>query len=103
VSNAFVAVLLIHLHFPEVSNLKAKRSELAPVKAHLVKLGGAVAEVDHQDLWQRATLAAAFVAGSVRRLDDHIDAVEGWLDARFEAGAVVERTLTSIEDLRGIA
>ena len=102
-SNAFVAVLLIHLHFPEVESLKAKRSELAPVKAHLDKLGGAVAEVDHQDLWQRSTLAAAFVAGSARRLDDHVDAVEGWLDARFEAGARVERTLASIDDLVGIA
>ena len=102
-SNAFVAVLLIHLHFPEVENLKAKRSELAPVKAHLDKLGGAVAEVDHQDLWQRATLLAAFVAGSARRLDDHLDVVEGWLDARFEGGVVVERTLSSYEDLVGIA
>jgi uncharacterized protein YlxP (DUF503 family) len=103
VSKAFVAVLLIHLHFPEVASLKGKRSELAPVKAHLVKVGAAVAEVDHQDLWQRATLAAAFVAGSARRLDDHVDAVEGWLDARFEAGVVVERTLASFEDLVGIA
>jgi uncharacterized protein len=103
VSNAFVAVLLIHLHFPEVASLKGKRSELAPVKTHLDKLGGAVAEVDHQDLWQRSTLVAAFVSGSARRLDDHLDAVEGWLEARFEGGVVVERTLASYEDLVGIA
>jgi uncharacterized protein YlxP (DUF503 family) len=103
VSNAFVAVLLIELHFPEVASLKGKRSELAPVKAHLDKLGGAVAEVDHQDLWQRATLAAAFVSGSARRLEDHLDTVEGWLDARFEQGVRVERTLASFEDLGGIA
>ena len=37
-SSAFVAVLLIHLHFPEVENLKAKRSELAPVKAAVLPL-----------------------------------------------------------------
>ena len=46
---------------------------------------------------------SAFVAGSARRLDDHLDAVEGWLDARFEGGVVVERTLASYEDLVGIA
>jgi uncharacterized protein YlxP (DUF503 family) len=103
VSNAFIAVLLVDLHFPEVASLKAKRSELAPVKAHLDKLGGAVAEVDHQDLWQRATLAAAFVAGSASRLDSHVDAVEGWLDARFPQGVRIERTLASWEDLGGIA
>jgi uncharacterized protein YlxP (DUF503 family) len=103
VSNAFVAVLRIELHFPDVGSLKGKRSELAPVKAHLAKLGGAVAEVDHQDLWQRGTLAAAFVAGSARRLEDHLEAVEGWLDARFEQGVRIERTLASFEDLVGIA
>ena len=102
-SRAFVAVLLIELHFPEVASLKGKRSELAPVKAHLAKLGATVAEVDHQDLWQRATLAAALVAGSPGRLDEQVDAIEGWLGARFEHGARVERTLTSFEDLVGIA
>ena len=102
-SRAFVAVLLIHLHFPDVESLKGKRSELAPVRAHLDKLGGAIAEVDHQDLWQRATLVAAFVAGSPGRLEDHLDAVEGWLDARFPQGVRIERTLASWDDLVGIA
>ena len=102
-SNAFVAVLLVHLHFPDVESLKGKRSELAPVRAHLDKMGGAVAEVDHQDLWQRATLAAAFVAGSASRLDAHVDAVQDWLDARFPQGVRVERTLASWDDLGGIA
>jgi uncharacterized protein YlxP (DUF503 family) len=102
-SRAFVAVLLIELHFPEVGSLKGKRAELAPVKAHLVKLGAAVAEVDHQDLWQRATLAAALVAGSPGRLDGHVAAIEGWLGARFEHGVRVERMLASWDDLVGIA
>ena len=49
----------IHLHFPEAGSLKAKRKELPSVKAQLhARLGVAVAEVDHQDPWQRATLAA---------------------------------------------
>jgi len=97
-----VDVLVVHLHFPGATSLKAKRRELAPVKAHLQgRLGGAVAEVDHQDVWQRATLVAAFTAGSVGRLDETADAVQGWLDARFPDGARVERTLASLEDLRG--
>jgi uncharacterized protein YlxP (DUF503 family) len=103
VSDAFVAVLLIHLHLPDVASLKGKRSEVAPVKARLEKLGAAVAEVDHQDLRQRATLAAAFVAGSPARLESRIDGVEGGLDARFPQGARVERTVASWEDLVGIA
>ena len=102
-SESFVAVLKIELHFPDVSSLKGKRAELAPVKARLQKLGATVAEVDHHDLWQRATLAAAFVAGSPGRLDDRVDTVSGWLDARFPQGARVERAVASWDDLVGIA
>ena len=62
VTAAYVALLLIDLHFPDAGSLKAKRKELAPVKAQLhTRLGAAVAEVDHQDLWQRSTLAATLV------------------------------------------
>jgi uncharacterized protein len=102
VSNAFVAVLLIELHFPDVASLKGKRAELAPLKAHLHKLGAAVAEVDHQDLWQRATLAAAVVAGAPGRLDAHVATITDWIDGRFPQGARVERTAASFEDLVGI-
>ena len=40
-SPAYVALLLIHLHFPEAGSLKAKRSELNSVKAHLRQRHGA--------------------------------------------------------------
>lgn len=101
-SSAFVAVLLIHLHFPETGSLKGKRKELSSVKAQLrTRLGAAVAEVDHQDLWQRATLAAAVVAGSARGLDAAADNVERWLDSRFPEGVRVERLTASVEDLQG--
>lgn len=102
-SDAFVALLRIELHFPDVASLKGKRAELAPVKAQLAKLGATVAEVDHQDLWQRATLAVALVAGSAGRLEARVDDVERWLEGRFPQGVRVERTLTSWDDLGGIA
>ena len=102
-SSGFVSILTVELHFPEVASLKGKRAEIAPVKARLDKMGGAVAEVDHHDLWQRATLGAAFVGGSPGRLDDHVDAVCEWLDARFPQGVRVDRTLASWDDLGGIA
>jgi uncharacterized protein YlxP (DUF503 family) len=98
---AFVAVLVVHLHFPEAGSLKAKRRELAPVKAFLHgRLGAAVSEVDHQDRWQRATLVAALTAGTTGRLGEAADALERWLDARFPAGVRVERTVTSLSDLQ---
>ena len=68
--HAYVALLLIHLHFPDAESLKEKRKELSSVKAQLrTRLGVAVAEVDGQDTWQRATLAAALTSGSFKQLD----------------------------------
>ena len=97
---AFVVVLVIHLHFPQAGSLKGKRKELSSVKAQLQgRLGAAVAEVDHQDLWQRATLAAALTAGSMRQLEARADTVERWLEGRFPEGVRVERTVASLEDL----
>jgi uncharacterized protein YlxP (DUF503 family) len=59
----FVALLRLDLRLPDASSLKDKRSVVKGVAATLRKLNCAVAEVDHQDLRQRATLAVATVAG----------------------------------------
>ncbi len=97
----FVAVLRVHLHFPDAGSLKAKRSELNAVKAGLQqRFGAAVAEVDHQDTWQRATLTAAMAGRSFAVLEEATDGAERWLQARFPQGVRVERVLASVEDLR---
>ena len=102
--SAYYALLLIHLHFPEAGSLKAKRKELASTKAQLhTRLGAAVAEVDHQDTWQRATLAATLCSGSLKTLDETTDRVERWLVDRFPDGVRVERRVTSFEEAGGIA
>jgi len=101
--HAYVALLTIHLHFPEAGSLKAKRKELSSVKALLhQRLGLAVAEVDHQDLWQRSTLAGALVSGSLRQLDDACDHVQRFLDARFPQGVRMECTVASFSDVEGL-
>ena len=100
--SGFVAVLVIDLHFPDAGSLKSKRKELSSIKAQLHgRLGAAVAEVDHQDLWQRARLTAALTGGSLRKLSAVADEVERWVIARCPDGASVERLITSVEDLRG--
>ncbi len=97
---AFVSLLLVHLHFPEVSDLKGKRKEISSLKAQLHgRLGAAVSEVDHQDLWQRATLAAAVVAGSQHAVEEAADRVERFLDARLPDGVRIERTVATFEEL----
>ena len=90
----------VHLHFPEVGSLKGKRAELNRVKAHLrQRMGASVAEVGHQDSWQRSTLAVAFAGGSPSRCEEAADNVQRALDARFPQGVRVERRLASWSDL----
>jgi uncharacterized protein YlxP (DUF503 family) len=99
--NGFVAVLVIDLHFPDAASLKGKRKELSSIKAQLRgRLGAAVSEVDHQDLWQRARLTAALTSGSLATLGAAVDNVERWLDSRCPDGVRVERLVASVEDLR---
>ena len=58
-----------------------------------------VAEVGHQDMWQRATLAAALTGGSVHRSGEAADRVERFLLERFPESCRVERTVASFDEV----
>jgi uncharacterized protein YlxP (DUF503 family) len=57
-----------------------------------------VAEVDHHELWQRATLTAAFVAREAREADDLAAQADRWLHAQEWTVVRTERSLVSPED-----
>jgi uncharacterized protein len=100
---AYVALLVVDLHFPDARSLKAKRSELQSVKARLHgRYGVSIAEVGYQDTWQRAQLAAALTGGSLRTLQMSVDRVEEWLLSRYPETVRVQRSLTSFRDAGGI-
>jgi uncharacterized protein YlxP (DUF503 family) len=102
-ASGFVALLVIDLHFPDAGSLKSKRKELSSIKAQLHgRLGVAVAEIDHQDLWQRARLTAALTAPSLASLSAATENVERWLDARCPDGVRVERVMASVDELRDL-
>jgi len=97
---AFAALVLVHLHFPDAGSLKGKRKELSSLKAQLRgRLGISVSEVDHQDLWQRATLAAAVTAGSQHAALEACDRVERFLDARLPQGYRMDRAVVSFQEV----
>jgi hypothetical protein len=98
----FVEVFVIELHFADVHDLKGKRKEISSIKAQLrTRLGAAVAETGHQDLWQRATLTAALTGGSLHTLHGAGDELERWVFDRCPEGARVSRLTASVEDLAG--
>ena len=92
--------MLIHLHFPDAGSLKSKRKELASLKAQLqTRLHVAVAEVDHQDLWQRSTLAAAVTGGSETAVREAIDRLDRFVGDRCPQGHRIESTVLSFQEL----
>jgi len=84
-SAARVAVGTVELHLPDVGSLKGKRHALKGLKDTVRRrFEISVAEVDHHDSWQRATLALACVSGDSRHaneviskamdfIEDHVD------------------------------
>lgn len=96
-----MAVLVIGLHFPDAGSLKAKRKELASIRTILHgRFGATVAEVDHQDLWQRSTLLAAVASPTERVLGASVQSIERWLIDRCPSGVNVDRYDASLEDVR---
>jgi uncharacterized protein YlxP (DUF503 family) len=100
---AYVVLMRVHLYFPEAGSLKGKRAELNRVKAFLrEKLHLSVAEVGHQDSWQRSTLAVAIAARSAALAEETVDAVRRALDARLPQGVRIEWRLASWGDLESL-
>lgn len=98
----YITVITVHLHFPENGSLKGKRRELASLKALLSRrFRAAVAEVDHHDLWQRATLAVALVGAELGAVEQLADRVEAFLRSRF-VDLRTERDSVSLADLRSL-
>jgi uncharacterized protein YlxP (DUF503 family) len=60
-----VGLLVAHLHLPGVSSLTDKRQILRRLKDRLREHHNvSVAEVEHQDLWQRATVGVVGIASA---------------------------------------
>lgn len=76
-----VGLLTLDLFFPEAHSLKGKRSLARPLLERLRRdWNVSAAEVDHLDVWQRATFAVASVntesAAARRTLDSIVRHVE---------------------------
>ena len=75
-----IGILVLELRLEQSHSLKDKRQVLKSLEARLRnKFNVAVAEIDHQDLWQRAAIAAVTVSS------DHTHAEKVLRSAEEEA------------------
>ena len=80
-SGARVALGTVEIHLPDIGSLKGKRHALKGLKQKLrQRFEISVAEVDHQDSWQRATLALACVSGDSRHANEVISKAMDFLE-----------------------
>jgi uncharacterized protein len=98
-SSGFVAILTVELHFPEAGSLKGKRKYVKSAKAQLQqRFGASVAEVDHHDLWQRATLTVACAARGATEAEELAAGAERWLASGDWTLVRADRMLVSPDD-----
>ncbi len=72
----FVGTARIELFLPGAASLKDKRAVVRGLKDRIrQRTQAAVAEVDHQDLWQRAALGVAVVSGERRQVGEMLQSV----------------------------
>ncbi len=72
-----IGVLTFELRMEHSHSLKDKRQVVKSLKDRLRhKFNVSVAEIDHQDLWQRATIAAVTISGSRAYAAEMLEAVE---------------------------
>lgn len=92
------AALRVELRIPDSHSLKDKRGKLKPVIADLRRqFGVSVAEVDHQDLWQRATLGVALVAPQAGQLGRLVRSLERHLE-QLTSVAYLRMAVSYLED-----
>ena len=72
----FIGVCTIELHVPESGSLKTKRHSIRSLKDRIRnKFNVSVAEIEDNDLWQKASLAVAAVSNDKAHLNQTLDHV----------------------------
>lgn len=71
-----IGLLTLEIHIPDAQSLKDKRQVLRRLKDRLrARFNVAVAELEHQDLWQRARVGVVSISCDAKHLDESLQAV----------------------------
>lgn len=74
------------IHIPDAGSLKSKRGVIKGLKERLrSRYNVSVAEVDHLDLWQRATLAIVIVSNEQKHANSVLSSVVKHMERDYRA------------------
>ncbi|RYZ37264.1 MAG: DUF503 domain-containing protein [Myxococcaceae bacterium] len=89
----FVGVARLTLQIPESASLKSKRQVLRRVTDRVkARFNVAVAEVDDQDLWQKASVALAVVGNERRHVDEQLEKIIHFIEEMYVAPLMARET-----------
>ena len=72
-----IGLLTLEIRLPAAHSLKEKRLVVRKIKDRLrARFNVAVAELDHQDLWQRALLGVVSISSDRKALESLLESVE---------------------------
>jgi uncharacterized protein len=87
-----VGVIVWELEILGAQSLKDKRRVVKSLKERLqTRFRVSAAETRHQDLWQRAEIAACVVSGEHRHASDVLDAMDRLVTADMRARVIAAR------------
>ena len=71
-----IGLLTLEIHIPDARSLKDKRQVLRSLKDRLrANFNVAVAELEHQELWQRSRIGVVSISGEGKHLEDSLQAI----------------------------
>ncbi len=71
-----IGLLTLEIHIPDARSLKDKRQVLRSLKDRLrANFNVAVAELAHQELWQRSRIGVVSISGDSKHLEDSLQAI----------------------------
>jgi uncharacterized protein YlxP (DUF503 family) len=71
-----IGLLTLEIHIPDARSLKDKRQVVRSLKDRLrANFNVAVAELDHQELWQRSRVGIVSISGDGRHLEQSLQAI----------------------------
>lgn len=89
----FVCVARLTLQIPDSGSLKSKRQILRRVTDRVkARFNVAVAEVDDNDLWQRATIGLSVVGNERRHVDEQMEKIIHHIEEMYVAPLVSRET-----------
>ena len=79
-----VGLCVVEIHLVASHSLKEKRRVLRKVKDRLrSRFNVSVAEIDHQDLWQRSTLGVVAISSARQPLESCFQQIQGILESEI--------------------